>query len=102
MARVRFASGTWRTSARTIFVTFAVVQAVVVLLLTPALVGGAIADERQRKTLHYLLTSELSSVEIVMGKLAARLLQVGVLVALGLPVVSLIGLFGGVDFLSSC
>ena len=81
-----------------VFTSFAVVQAVVVVLLTPALVGGAIADERQRKTLHYLLTSQLTSVEIVVGKLAARLLQVGVLVALGLPVVSLIGLFGGVDF----
>jgi ABC-type transport system involved in multi-copper enzyme maturation permease subunit len=81
-----------------LFVTFAIVQAVVVLLLTPALVGGTIADERQRKTLHYLLTSQLSSAEIVLGKLAARLLQVGVLVALGLPVVCLIGLFGGVDF----
>lgn len=84
--------------ARNIFASFAILQAVVVLLLTPALVGGTIADERQRKTLHYLLTSRLSSAEIVLGKLGARLLQVGVLVALGLPVVSLIGLFGGVDF----
>jgi ABC-type transport system involved in multi-copper enzyme maturation permease subunit len=81
-----------------LFSTFAILQAVVVLLLTPALVGGTIADERQRKTLHYLLTSRLSSAEIILGKLAARLLQVAVLVALGLPVVSLIGLFGGVDF----
>jgi ABC-type transport system involved in multi-copper enzyme maturation permease subunit len=81
-----------------IFISFAVLQAVVVLLLTPALVGGAIADEKQRKTLHYLLTSQLSGAEIVLGKLAARLLQVGVLVMLGLPVVSLIGLFGGIDF----
>ena len=81
-----------------IFSSFAIVQVVTVVLLTPALVGGTIAEERQRKTLHYLLTSELSSAEIVLGKLAARLLHVGVLVALGLPVVSLIGLFGGVDF----
>jgi ABC-type transport system involved in multi-copper enzyme maturation permease subunit len=81
-----------------LFNTFAVVQAVAIVFLTPALVGGAIADERQRKTLHYLLTSQLSSAQIVLGKLAARLLHVGVLVALGLPVVSLIGLFGGIDF----
>ncbi len=81
-----------------LFATFAAVQGVVVLLLTPALVGGSIADEKQRKTLHYLLTSDLSSAEIVLGKLAARLLQVVVLVALGLPVVSLLGLFGGIDF----
>ncbi len=81
-----------------IFTAFAILQAVVVLMLTPALVGGTIAEERQRKTLHYLLTSRLGSAEIVLGKLAARLLHVGVLVALGLPVVSLIGLFGGVDY----
>jgi ABC-type transport system involved in multi-copper enzyme maturation permease subunit len=81
-----------------LFRTFAIVQAVVVLLLTPALVGGTIADERQRKTLHYLLTSQLSSAEIILGKLGARLLHVGVLVAMGLPVVSLVGLFGGIDY----
>ena len=101
----RFGDGTGQLRIRdmadfgqSIFNSFAIVQAVVVLLLTPALVGGAIADERQRKTLHYLLTSELTSAEIVLGKLAARLLQVVVLIALGLPVVSLIGLFGGIDF----
>jgi len=82
---------------KSIFQSFAILQAVVILLLTPALVGGAIADEKQRKTLHYLLTSQLSGAEIVLGKLAARLLQVLVLVALGLPVVSLIGLIGGID-----
>ena len=83
---------------RQIFDAFSVLQLVVVVLLTPALVGGTIADERQRKTLHYLLTSQLSSGEIILGKLAARLLHVLVLVAIGLPVVSLVGLFGGIDF----
>src|SRR4051812_19353166 len=38
--------------ANSIFTSFAFLQAAVVLLLTPALVGGVIADERQRKTLH--------------------------------------------------
>jgi ABC-type transport system involved in multi-copper enzyme maturation permease subunit len=80
-----------------LFTTFATVQFVTVLLLTPSLVGGAIADEKQRKTLHYLLTSQLSGAEIVLGKLAARLLHVFVLVALGLPVVSLLTLIGGIQ-----
>jgi ABC-type transport system involved in multi-copper enzyme maturation permease subunit len=84
--------------AMQMFTSFAMLQAVVVLMLTPALVGGTIADERQRKTLHYLLTSQLSSAEIILSKLGARLLQAVVLVALGLPVVCLMGLFGGVDF----
>src|SRR5262249_40229895 len=52
--------------------------------------------ERQRKTLDYLLTSQLSSAEIVLGKLAARLLQVGVFVTLGVPIQCLMTLFGGI------
>jgi ABC-type transport system involved in multi-copper enzyme maturation permease subunit len=80
-----------------VFYTFAVTQTVVILLITPALVAGVIADERRRKTLHYLLASRLSSAEIVLGKLCARSLNVGVLLALGLPMVVMLSLFGGVD-----
>ena len=80
-----------------IFAAFATLQGVVVLLMTPALVAGAIADERQRKTLHYLMASRLSSAQIILGKVAARLLRVAVIGAIGLPVLSLISLFGGID-----
>ena len=66
-------------------------------MLTPAIVAGAIADERQRKTLHYLMASQLSSAQIILGKVAARLLRVAVIGAIGLPVLSLISLFGGID-----
>src|SRR5436305_1279842 len=61
---------------RMMFTTFAWSQAVVVLMITPALVAGVIADEKQRKTLHYLLSSRLTSGEIVLGKLCARMLTV--------------------------
>jgi ABC-type transport system involved in multi-copper enzyme maturation permease subunit len=80
-----------------LFWTFAATQSIVVLLITPALVAGVIADERQRKTLHFLLSSQLSSAEIVLGKLAARILHVSVFLAMGLPIVALLPLFGGVD-----
>ena len=83
--------------ALTTFTSFAGLQAAAVLALTPALVAGAVADERRRKTLHYLLASRLTGGEIVLGKLMARLLHVGVLLAVGLPVMSLLGLFGGID-----
>ena len=83
--------------ARQMFRSFAWVQAAAILGLTPALVAGTVADEARRKTLHYLLASRLSGAEIVLGKLMARLLHVGVLMAIGLPVMSLLTLFGGVD-----
>ena len=80
-----------------LFATFAATQSVVVLLITPALVAGVIADERRRKTLDYLLSSQLSSAEIVLGKLFARVLHVGVFLAMGLPIVVMLSFFGGVD-----
>ena len=85
------------SAAGAVCAVFLVIQAVVVAVMTPALVAGAIVDERQRKTLHYLLSSRLTGPEIVVGKLAARLLHVAVLGAIGVPVLALLGLLGGVD-----
>jgi ABC-type transport system involved in multi-copper enzyme maturation permease subunit len=79
------------------FCSVALAQMVLVLALTPALVAGVIADEKQRRTLHYLLASRLSGAEIVIGKLLARMLHVAVLLAVGLPVLSLLVLLGGID-----
>ena len=75
----------------------AVGQELLVLMLTPALVAGAIADEKRRKTLHYLLASRLSGPEIVLGKLLVRMLYVGVLLGVSFPVMSLLVLLGGID-----
>lgn len=80
-----------------VFGSILLAQFVLVLGLTPALVADAIASERQRKTLHYLLTSRLRGSEIVLGKLLARLLTVGVFLAITLPIASLLTLVGGVD-----
>ncbi|HEY2156401.1 MAG TPA: hypothetical protein VGH33_12275 [Isosphaeraceae bacterium] len=80
-----------------IFAAFLLAQVGAVLCLTPAMVAGTIADERQRKTLHDVLASRLSSFEIVVGKLAARMLQLVVLVLTGLPIVAMLSLFGGLD-----
>ena len=81
---------------------FGMVQGLALLCLVPALVAGVIADEHQRKTLHYLLASRLSSPEIVLGKLGARLLHVGVFVAVGLPVVCLLALYGALNPVNVC
>src|SRR4051794_815768 len=61
-------------SARGLFLALVFLQWLAVIVLTPALVSGAIAGEYQRKTLHDLLTSDLSDAEIILGKLSARLI----------------------------
>ncbi len=79
------------------FFLFAIVQVVTILLMVPALFGGAIADEKQRKTLHYLMASRLSSFEIVVDKVLGRSAHLATFLMLGVPVICLLGLFGGVS-----
>jgi ABC-type transport system involved in multi-copper enzyme maturation permease subunit len=72
-------------------------QALVLLVMVPAIVGGALPEGRVRQTLPSLLASRLSSGSIVVDLLAAKLLHVLLLVAVGMPIVSLLGILGGVD-----
>jgi ABC-type transport system involved in multi-copper enzyme maturation permease subunit len=79
------------------FVAFVALQFTVVVVTTPGAVAGAIAEEKERQTLDYLLATDLRSREIVLGKLAARLAQMALLVLTGLPILGLLQLVGGVD-----
>ncbi len=83
--------------AEEFFVFFITVQFVAVVVLTPALTAGAVAEEKERKTFEYLLTSDLRNDEIVLGKLAARLAYLVLFVLTGLPILSLLQFLGGVD-----
>ncbi len=88
---------TTRQLAANVFWALTLMQGLAVVMLTPALVAGTIAVEVERKTLHDLLTSDLSAAEIVLGKMAARLVQVGVSIAVGLPILLTSGRLGGID-----
>ena len=72
-------------------------QLTLVLLAAPAATAGAICLDRARGTLTHLLVTDLSDAEIVLGKLAARLVPVLGLVVCSLPVMALLTLLGGVD-----
>ncbi len=80
-----------------VFSSLAWLQWIAVLVVVPAMTAGVIADAYRRKTLRDILSSGLSARGIVFGKLSARLGHVAALVAVGIPVVALIGLFGGLD-----
>jgi ABC-type transport system involved in multi-copper enzyme maturation permease subunit len=76
---------------------FVVQQYILLLLVTPALVAGTITDEKTRRTLPHLLTTGLTSVEIILGKMLGQLARVLELAILGLPLLCLIGAVGGVE-----
>jgi ABC-type transport system involved in multi-copper enzyme maturation permease subunit len=72
------------------------VQLALVLLVAPAATAGAICVDRARGTLTHMLVTDLTDSEIVLGKLAARLLPVFALVGATVPVLAIAGLLGGV------
>ncbi len=79
------------------FSYFAFTQLIVMLLVTPALTAGTISLERERRTIEYLFATDLSNHEIVLGKLAARLVVTLCLAIAGLPILSIAMLLGGIE-----
>lgn len=72
-------------------------QMILLLLATPAFVAGAITDEKRRGTLQYLLTTDLESRHIVLGKLLGRVAQVALLALAGLPLFCCLAGFAGIS-----
>ena len=77
--------------------TFVLAQLGIMMLLTPAYAAGGISEEKEKKTLVYLLASDLTSREILMGKFAGRLVFLLGIMFAGLPILSMTTLYGGVS-----
>jgi ABC-type transport system involved in multi-copper enzyme maturation permease subunit len=83
--------------AESYFSTFLTLQMLAVLFLTPAYVAGAISEEKERRTLEFMLATDLANREIVLSKLLSRLANLAFLLLAGLPILSLMQFLGGVD-----
>jgi ABC-type transport system involved in multi-copper enzyme maturation permease subunit len=95
--RFRTDSNTAAVIAELYFTYFIIAQFVTVVLLTPAYVGGAISEEKDRKTLEFMLATDLLNREIVLSKLGSRLANLFLFVLTGLPILSILQFLGGVD-----
>src|SRR5262249_52047625 len=71
-------------------------QALLLALLTPPLVAGALTAEKRAGTLPYLLLTDMDTRHIVLGKLAGRVGQVLLVLMGGWPLFALLAGFGGV------
>jgi ABC-type Na+ efflux pump permease subunit len=83
--------------ARGIAITLVVAQVGAILVMVPRRLARAIAEERARRTLHDLLTTQLSSAEIILGKAAVGMLHAIESLAIGLPILLLLSSLGGID-----
>jgi ABC-type transport system involved in multi-copper enzyme maturation permease subunit len=81
---------------RALFVAMLMLLTLIVLVLAPASTAGAISLEREKQTLDLLSTTPISSLAIVLGKLASALSWILLLLLASIPVTALVFTFGGV------
>ena len=67
-------------------------------LVAVVMLSTAISDEIYHRTLGVLMTTPITSFQIVMGKLSSKLLQLILLLGVSLPVLAVVRIFGGVPW----
>lgn len=84
------------TTGSMIFTFVSVLQVLLVCLLTPIFMAGAIAHEANPRTWEILLSTPLNSLQIVLGNLFGRLFFILCLLVASLPLFMVLRFFGGV------
>lgn len=79
-----------------LFAGILLLETLLVLILAPAFTAGAISSEREHQTLDLLVTTPLSTVGVVVGKLVSALAWVLILIVASIPLMSLVFVFGSV------
>ena len=79
-----------------VFTVLLFLQVLLVVFLAPAATSGAISLEREKQTLDLLTATPVSTLGIVVGKLASALAFVFVLILASIPLTAVVFVFGGV------
>jgi len=96
-------SGLYQTSrmaeAGKVIITFIVwFQFIATQIVAGIMLSTSISDEIYNRTLGLLMTTPINSFQIVTGKLFSKLLQLILLLAISLPLLAIVRVFGGVPW----
>lgn len=80
-----------------LFALLTFIQLGLILFITPGLTAGTISTEREKQTLNILLTTSQTSRQIILGKLSSSIAFLFLMLIAGLPIYSLVFLFGGIS-----
>ncbi|WKA57511.1 ABC transporter permease [Planococcus shenhongbingii] len=80
-----------------LFTMMTYIQLGLILFITPGLTAGAISTEREKQTLNILLTTAQTSFQIILGKMSSSIAFLLLMIVSGLPIYSLVFLYGGVS-----
>ncbi|RNF40749.1 ABC transporter permease [Planococcus salinus] len=91
-------SGFFRpTESFLLFSMMSYIQLGLILFITPGLTAGTISSEREKQTLNILLTTSQTSFQIIFGKMTSSVAFLLLMIVAGLPIYSLVFLYGGVS-----
>ena len=79
-----------------IFAALLFLMTLQVVFLASSATSGAISLEREKQTLELLVTTPISSLAIVVGKLLSALVYVFLLIAASIPLMAVVFVYGGV------
>ena len=89
-----FSNGLYLQSSKLFYVVMAIGQAVLLLFIVPALSSTSICSERDKQTLDILLSSKLTPLQIIIGKVSASSLRVIILIISTMPLYAIGSLTG--------
>lgn len=79
-----------------VFLGIVWVESCIVAFLVPALTAGTISGERERQTLEVLLTTRMTTWQIIKGKYFSAILSVILVIISAMPFMSLVFIYGGI------
>ncbi|MFC1792537.1 ABC transporter permease [Planctomycetota bacterium] len=85
-------------AGKTIVTTIVMFQFFATQIIAVIMLSTSISDEIYHRTLGLLMTTPIGSFQIVMGKLFSKLLQLILLLAISLPLLAIVRIFGGVPW----
>ena len=88
----------YQSLLRTYYMT-AALELVLLILISPALAASSISSERDTRALGLLLTTQLTPLDIIVGKLMGVLSTLSLLVLSALPALATVFIYGGIGFL---
>ena len=83
-------------AGKQIISTIVYFQFIATQLIAVIMLSNSISDEIYHRTLGVLMTTPINSFQIVMGKLFSKLLQIILLLAISVPLLAIVRIFGGV------
>lgn len=87
----------WPDFGHTLWLAFLIGQMALICLVSPAITAGVISSEREKGTLELLCLSPISTLSLTLDKYFGAVGQLLMLVLCGLPVISVVFVYGGVS-----